>query len=201
MRIYTTITKFSSNNSNRGSEVSVMEVAPSLSSPATTIAGDNDSRSVKKRKVGNVELRTSSSSKSVRITGSDNEDVFDDVSSGDVKAASYCSSNGEIMTEKLNCSDLEKEDIIETTTKIRYNWGSVRERASEMKEDETGEVFESPAPVKTKPPVKMPPPDEIEEFFAAAEKNLQKSFKDKYNFDVVKEVPLEGRFEWVEVKK
>ncbi|GMH06415.1 hypothetical protein Nepgr_008255 [Nepenthes gracilis] len=47
---------------------------------------------------------------------------------------------------------------------------------------------------------KIPLEFEIEEFFAAAEKNLHKRFTEKYNFDVVKDVPLDGRYEWVPVK-
>ncbi|XP_074302755.1 uncharacterized protein LOC141634509 [Silene latifolia] len=45
----------------------------------------------------------------------------------------------------------------------------------------------------------MPFESEIDEFFSSAEKNLQKRFSDKYNFDVVKDVSLEGRYEWVQI--
>ncbi|XP_073128333.1 cyclin-dependent kinase inhibitor 6-like isoform X2 [Henckelia pumila] len=38
---------------------------------------------------------------------------------------------------------------------------------------------------------------EIEEFFAAAEKYEQKRFAEKYNYDIVKDCPLEGKYEWV----
>ncbi|XP_075476667.1 cyclin-dependent kinase inhibitor 6-like isoform X5 [Primulina tabacum] len=38
---------------------------------------------------------------------------------------------------------------------------------------------------------------EIEEFFAAAEKYEQKRFAEKYNYDIAKDVPLEGKYEWV----
>ncbi|XP_050366057.1 cyclin-dependent kinase inhibitor 7 isoform X2 [Argentina anserina] len=47
---------------------------------------------------------------------------------------------------------------------------------------------------------KAPPSDEIEDFFATAEKYEQKRFAEKYNFDVVKEAPLEGRYLWVRLK-
>lgn len=47
--------------------------------------------------------------------------------------------------------------------------------------------------------IKMPSDSEIEDFFTAAEKDLQKRFTDKYNFDIVKDVPLEGRYEWVPI--
>ncbi|KAF8779900.1 hypothetical protein HU200_002169 [Digitaria exilis] len=46
----------------------------------------------------------------------------------------------------------------------------------------------------------MPPADEIREFFAAAEKAEADRFAAKYNFDVVRGVPLAGgRFEWTQV--
>ncbi|PIN00666.1 hypothetical protein CDL12_26829 [Handroanthus impetiginosus] len=38
---------------------------------------------------------------------------------------------------------------------------------------------------------------ELEEFFSAAEKYVQKRFSEKYNYDIVKDVPLEGRYQWV----
>ncbi|XP_073290779.1 cyclin-dependent kinase inhibitor 6-like isoform X2 [Primulina huaijiensis] len=38
---------------------------------------------------------------------------------------------------------------------------------------------------------------EIEEFFAEAEKYEQKRFAEKYNYDIAKDVPLEGKYEWV----
>ncbi|XP_027105924.1 cyclin-dependent kinase inhibitor 7 [Coffea arabica] len=46
----------------------------------------------------------------------------------------------------------------------------------------------------------MPSAAEIEEFFAVAEKRQQKQFAEKYNYDIVKDVPLEGRYEWVRLK-
>jgi len=46
----------------------------------------------------------------------------------------------------------------------------------------------------------IPSQFEIDDFFASAEKDLQKRFCDKYNFDILKDAPLEGRYEWVQVK-
>ncbi|KAK7292959.1 hypothetical protein RJT34_15817 [Clitoria ternatea] len=45
----------------------------------------------------------------------------------------------------------------------------------------------------------IPTAYEVEEFFAYAEKQQQTIFMDKYNFDIVNEVPLPGRYEWVPV--
>ncbi|CAA0807547.1 Cyclin-dependent kinase inhibitor 7 [Striga hermonthica] len=43
-----------------------------------------------------------------------------------------------------------------------------------------------------------PSPVDLEEFFAAAEKKYdQKRFVEKYNYDIVKDVPLEGKYQWV----
>ncbi|XP_057787459.1 cyclin-dependent kinase inhibitor 7-like isoform X2 [Salvia miltiorrhiza] len=43
----------------------------------------------------------------------------------------------------------------------------------------------------------MPSAAELEAFFAAAEKYEQKRFAEKYNYDIVKDVPLEGKYHWV----
>ncbi|CAL9129903.1 cyclin-dependent kinase inhibitor [Musa troglodytarum] len=40
---------------------------------------------------------------------------------------------------------------------------------------------------------------EIEEFFAAAEREQAQQFAGKYNYDVVHDVPFDGRFEWVRI--
>lgn len=41
---------------------------------------------------------------------------------------------------------------------------------------------------------------EIEEFFARHDQEQQRRFADKYNFDIVNEKPLGGRYEWVQVQ-
>ncbi|XAR60971.1 hypothetical protein NMG60_11034536 [Bertholletia excelsa] len=40
---------------------------------------------------------------------------------------------------------------------------------------------------------------EMEEFFASAEHHYQRLFAEKYNYDVVNDLPLPGRYEWVRV--
>ncbi|KAI4319322.1 hypothetical protein MLD38_032933 [Melastoma candidum] len=45
----------------------------------------------------------------------------------------------------------------------------------------------------------IPTTQEIEEFFASVEEQQRKSFIDKYNFDILNDTPLPGRYEWVEV--
>ncbi|XP_073288897.1 cyclin-dependent kinase inhibitor 6-like [Primulina huaijiensis] len=46
---------------------------------------------------------------------------------------------------------------------------------------------------------KRPSEVELEEFFSAAETKLHKQFMDKYNYDITKDEPLEGRYEWVKI--
>ncbi|XWS31288.1 hypothetical protein CRYUN_Cryun23aG0064500 [Craigia yunnanensis] len=45
----------------------------------------------------------------------------------------------------------------------------------------------------------IPTTHEMEEFFACAEKQQQRQFIEKYNFDIVNDLPLPGRYEWVQV--
>nr|XP_043621767.1 cyclin-dependent kinase inhibitor 7-like [Erigeron canadensis] len=71
---------------------------------------------------------------------------------------------------------------------------------SEEMADATNEAATScrkPSPVVV---AKMPSAEELEEFFAKAEKYEQKRFADKYNFDIVKDVPIEGRYQWIKLK-
>ncbi|ESQ37123.1 hypothetical protein EUTSA_v10002666mg [Eutrema salsugineum] len=45
----------------------------------------------------------------------------------------------------------------------------------------------------------VPSSSEIESFFAFAEQQQQRFFIEKYNFDIVSENPLPGRYDWVKV--
>nr|XP_043621861.1 cyclin-dependent kinase inhibitor 3 [Erigeron canadensis] len=46
----------------------------------------------------------------------------------------------------------------------------------------------------------MPSAQEIEEFFVHHALEQQRRFSEKYNFDIVNENPLQGRYEWVRVQ-
>ncbi|XP_076939251.1 cyclin-dependent kinase inhibitor 3-like [Bidens hawaiensis] len=46
----------------------------------------------------------------------------------------------------------------------------------------------------------MPSTEEIEEFFACHAQEQQRLFSEKYNFDIVNEKPIQGRYEWVRVQ-
>ncbi|CAN1133485.1 Cyclin-dependent kinase inhibitor 7 [Linum perenne] len=64
----------------------------------------------------------------------------------------------------------------------------------------TASQISTPPPAKKKHLASAPTEEELDEFFAAAEKKDQKRFAEKYNFDVVKDAPLEGRYQWVRLK-
>lgn len=53
---------------------------------------------------------------------------------------------------------------------------------------------------KTEKKEKAPTQAELDDFFSAAERRQQKRFTDKYNYDIVNDTPLEGRYEWVSLK-
>lgn len=125
--------------------------------------------------------------------------------------ASCCSSNESFDENQIiKFSDLEVESAqVETST---YNCGEPQQIRSEMslsnelrltnsQEEEHSTMHnKSKSRCVLSPPQKMPMESELEEFFTAAEKDIQKRFSDKYNYDIVKDVPLEGRYEWVKLK-
>ncbi|KAF3320681.1 cyclin-dependent kinase inhibitor 1-like protein [Carex littledalei] len=76
----------------------------------------------------------------------------------------------------------------------RRDWTPSSESKGESSdlESETGEKSRRRSTVD-----KMPSQIEIDEFFTVAEKAVRDRFTSKYNFDVEKEMPLEGRYEWV----
>lgn len=131
----------------------------------------------------------------------------------DEALASCCSSNGssELAKETSKFVDLEdNEATVEFLTSSagdsldcggeRRETTPLRETAAELGELESTEGPREPNPLRRSAQVKMPSEAELEEFFAAAEKSLQQKFIDKYNYDIVKDQPLEGRYEWAQVQ-
>ncbi|CAJ1929677.1 unnamed protein product [Sphenostylis stenocarpa] len=120
--------------------------------------------------------------------------------------ASCCSSNGSttLDDDRIKLSDLEVESPqVETST---CNGAAQIQRKEMNRSSELLENSEEPESMEinsrrasSKAPT-MPTELELEEFFATAEKDIQKRFQDKYNYDVVKDVPLEGRYQWVQLK-
>lgn len=126
--------------------------------------------------------------------------------SGVVLASCCCSNESTGLGEdKIKLLDLEV-DSAQVETSI-CNGGQEIERkiemsrSSEVRENaQERHSMESNSRRHSSTARIMPTDLELDEFFAAAEKDIQKKFLDKYNYDVVKDEPLEGRYEWVQVK-
>ncbi|XP_004511939.1 uncharacterized protein [Cicer arietinum] len=115
---------------------------------------------------------------------------------------SCCSSNGSVGLdeERIKSLDLEVESAqVETST---CNCGEEIERREMSRSSELQGNSQELESMETNShrPKNMPTELELDEFFASAEKDIQKKFQDKYNYDIVKDVPLEGRYEWVQLK-
>ncbi|XP_030498562.2 cyclin-dependent kinase inhibitor 7 [Cannabis sativa] len=129
--------------------------------------------------------------------------------------ASCCSSNGSSELGDNNDQDRTKfidleanDECAEAETSTYYSCRERREMtpsSNKFQEELSDDVDSTMKPTSVvdssrKSLVgdqKMPTELELEEFFTVAEKNIQKRFQDKYNYDVVKDSPLEGRYEWI----
>ncbi|WCJ31115.1 Cyclin-dependent kinase inhibitor family protein [Euphorbia peplus] len=144
------------------------------------------------------------------------EDRCKSFNSSDHGSASCCSSNG--SSDQRIHADLEEESVgVETS--VYYSSRERRETtpssnlrtelSSDGELDSTARPAAAAAPaaedstrrsISTAATTKMPTESELNEFFNEAEKKMQKRFADKYNYDVVKDEPLEGRYQWVRLK-
>ncbi|KAA3488702.1 cyclin-dependent kinase inhibitor 7 [Gossypium australe] len=124
-------------------------------------------------------------------------DMCSGLFSGD-SSASRCSSNEscDILKDSLRFVDLEAKSF-ETEISTCTNVNKFCEHCGDSDEMQSPE--KKPPPSTTKPP-KIPSQAEINEFFSVAEKYEQKRFAEKYNYDIVKDVPLDGRYQWLRLK-
>ncbi|XP_021896586.1 cyclin-dependent kinase inhibitor 7-like isoform X2 [Carica papaya] len=124
--------------------------------------------------------------------------------------SSDCSTNEscEILKDGLRSVDLQSRSFeTEIPTCITNKFSRETTPTSEICGD-TAEMDSTAKnlPVTAKdqrrrlPAAKMPSQAEIDEFFSVAEKYEQKRFSDKYNYDVVNDAPLEGRYQWLPLK-
>lgn len=122
------------------------------------------------------------------------------ISSDNVVVCAVCSSHGSGELEKIQKENIDEEtgDSLDCSER-RETSPSIEVQAESGELESTTRPFESNSH-RSFTAEKMPSEDELEEFFAAAEKNLQKKFIDKYNFDIAKDEPLEGRYEWVRIQ-
>ncbi|KDP31915.1 hypothetical protein JCGZ_12376 [Jatropha curcas] len=184
----------------------------------------------RKRKVNNQELMVSTSYIELRsttrrrlvITPENSVSVSPEVNSGhrtvirnscsspcsDHASTSCCSSNGSSDQRiKNKFSDLEAESV-EVETSVYYSCRERRETtpSSQLRPESSDELdsIARPSPeantLRRSTAEKMPTESELDEFFTEAEKSIQKQFAEKYNYDIVKDEPLEGRYEWVRLK-
>ncbi|PQQ05905.1 cyclin-dependent kinase inhibitor 7 isoform X2 [Prunus yedoensis var. nudiflora] len=137
-------------------------------------------------------------------------EVDEDVSTSDHVETSCCSSNG--SSELVHNGDIKFVDLKKESEQVgSWKYNSSRERRemtapiSGIQAEAEFEEVESTVTVRSKdtdsrrrsaPPMES----ELEEFFTAAEKNIQKQFMERYNYDIAKDEPAEGRYEWVRLK-
>ncbi|XP_028765819.1 cyclin-dependent kinase inhibitor 7-like [Neltuma alba] len=94
-------------------------------------------------------------------------------------------------TVESTCSDIKL---------FRRDMYLLSESFGDSEETMTLQVKSPPAVLSKQrniPVAKMAPKEEIEEFFAMAEKYEQERFAEKYNYDIAKDMPLDGRYQWV----
>ncbi|KAK8562915.1 hypothetical protein V6N13_018533 [Hibiscus sabdariffa] len=146
-----------------------------------------------------IAAATSSSSGVVLAAGGD--DKSSELCSG-VSSFSHCSSNNEssFVKDSLRFKDLEVKSF-ETEISTCININKFRETSEFSEDSEEMEPPEkNPPPSKPKQQLETPSQEEIEEFFSVAEKYEQKRFVEKYNYDPVKDMPVDGRYQWVRLK-
>ncbi|KAK8568156.1 hypothetical protein V6N13_106090 [Hibiscus sabdariffa] len=124
--------------------------------------------------------------------------------SGD-SSASRCSRNEscDILNDSLRIVDLEAKSF-ETEISTCTNINKFSRETTPLSElcgysDKMESPVKKPSPSPAKPS-KMPSQAEIDEFFSVAEKYEQKRFAEKYNYDIVKDVPLDGRYRWLRLQ-
>ncbi|KAF5451331.1 hypothetical protein F2P56_026447 [Juglans regia] len=204
-------------------DIAVMVVAQvGVRARARAAPASSATTTTKRRKLDAQELKFSQSSSSsfvqlrnrrspVISPESTEEGRCSSPSSDHHVATSCCSSNGSSSLlpeeERIEFVDLQDgSSEVETST---YNFCRERRETTPSSEPRAEsanlESTARPTEANSRPRSrvekrKMPTESEIEEFFADAEKDLQKRFVEKYNYDVFNDVPLEGRYEWVRLK-
>ncbi|XP_015892892.2 cyclin-dependent kinase inhibitor 7 [Ziziphus jujuba] len=118
--------------------------------------------------------------------------------------------NDDDVDESFKRVDLEEVPNSETVRAKSIEDNEIREQepsdepSADTVEPETAGVPTAALAVendRNEPPARiLPTIQEIEEFFAKAESYEQTHFTEKYNFDFVNDVPLEGRYEWLPLK-
>ncbi|XP_042466699.1 cyclin-dependent kinase inhibitor 1-like [Zingiber officinale] len=113
------------------------------------------------------------------------------------KVASRSSSNAssDVMVEEPDGEILESSNCKDIDSARRTRREARHSSAARLE----GGDLESTARTTTTSTRTTPTKSEIEEFFDAAERDQALRFADKYNYDVINDVPLNGRFRWVPI--
>jgi hypothetical protein len=104
---------------------------------------------------------------------------FDEASCGEKNNLEFVNRDRS-TTESIPCSLVRDLDNIVTP-------GSTPRNTSSAVNDQNDTQICSPTPL------------ELDEFFSNAEQEQQRLFIDKYNFDIVNDLPLPGRYEWAKL--
>ncbi|XP_016502804.1 uncharacterized protein LOC107820952 isoform X1 [Nicotiana tabacum] len=199
-------------------EMKVMEIGHGGSRTREDVEVISSSLSLSKRRkfdaaspASNVEFSENSASPATSVTS-----VHIPTNS---QCSSTCHEFGEVVKSNLKSLDLKAEGF-ETDNSASFNGGYSSENfkpidqpnpptehcgdSEEMESSSTTTKKSSSSAVdahrKPSSAAKVPSEAEIEEFFSVAEKREQKRFAEKYNYDIAKDVPLKGRYQWVSLK-
>ncbi|XP_076954797.1 uncharacterized protein LOC143629395 isoform X2 [Bidens hawaiensis] len=155
------------------------------------------------RRSRDTDASSSNSSKRIKFDSlvviqleNDSEDnVISSAESGDHIITSSC------LQHDLS---LDLKSFVTETTSMSSNDG-FRETSSSSEICLNSDEMESSSMLKPNPPshdkqLNNPTAEEIEAFFAVMESKEHKRFADKYNYDIVNDVPMDGRYQWVLLK-
>ncbi|KAI8542174.1 hypothetical protein RHMOL_Rhmol08G0118300 [Rhododendron molle] len=179
-------------------EIEVMEVAHDVGvktrARALSVEAGASSKTAKKRKVSSGRESKLSTTSLIQLRSRRRPAS---------PAASRCSSNACSDVGGGSAKVVDLEDVqIETSTCFFGNRGRRETTPSSENQAESGDLgpMARPTEANSSSAGVMPSEIELDEFFAAAEKDIQKRFTDKYNYDVANDVPLGGRYEWIQLK-
>lgn len=109
------------------------------------------------------------------------------ISETEVFTSSNDGFSGETSASSVVCLESEEMESVSTST-------------PKKKIKNPAQPNEATSGRKPSAAAKIPSAKELEEFFSEAEKYEKKRFADKFNYDIVKDAPMEGRYQWVRLK-
>ncbi|KAK2657447.1 hypothetical protein Ddye_010499 [Dipteronia dyeriana] len=190
----------------RLAEIAVMEVAEVVGVKTRARDGDDDGDDVEAPVAMAKRRKFDSDRRQVKLRNSETSLENSGCLVHHDRASTSCCSGS---SERIQFLDLEEDTSVEVEveTSTYYSCRERREATSSSSEvgaeseelDSTAKKSEANSRPRSTVE-KMPTDDEIEQFFVKAENQLQKEFAEKYNFDTVKEEPMEGRYEWIRLK-